>query len=82
MGCMNQTLHIYSRVAPAMLAVSAVAMVEKLSQRLVAIGQKEKQSENHVLLYIYFVFAKFSRRVRHSFTLYLMHVYPPDSQQH
>lgn len=77
---MNQTLHIYSRVAPAMLAVSAVAMGEKLPQRLVAIGQEEKQSENHVLLYFYFVFAKFSRRVRRSFPLYLTHAYPPDSQ--
>lgn len=41
-----------------MLAVSAVAMGEKLSQRLVAIGQEEKQSENHVLLYFYFVFCQ------------------------
>lgn len=42
------TLHIYNCVAPAILAVNGVSMEEKPSQRLIFIGQKEKEPGNLV----------------------------------
>lgn len=48
-ACIYYTLHIYDSVAPAILAVNAVSMGEKLSQRFIFIGQWEKEPGNLVL---------------------------------
>lgn len=65
------TLRIFITAAPAILAVNGVSMGEKLSQRLIFIGQKEKGPGNLV----FFLPNQVTRRVSPPFTLDMAHMF-------